>query len=409
MGDQKAFKTLDDLVDCKGKKILLRGDLNVPTHDGKISDTTRLERLAPTIQELVKKGAKVIVCSHFARPKGKVVPEMSLRPVGEALASVLKLPVAFADNCIGPDAQKAVDAMKDGDVLLLENTRFHAGEEKNDATLSQDLASLADIYVDDAFSASHRAHASTEGVTRYLPSFAGRLMENELNALGRALENPKRPVGAIVGGSKISTKLDLLSNMISKVDVLVIGGAMANTFLAAQGVKVGKSLQEAEMHDTAREIMAKAKEKGCKILLPVDVVVAAELKNDPATQVVDVNAVPDDQMILDVGPKTVEVLNKALTELKTLVWNGPLGAFEFTPFDKATNAVAQEAAKLTKAGKLESVAGGGDTVSALKHAGVIHDMSYVSTAGGAFLEWLEGKALPGIVALTTLARETIPL
>lgn len=409
MGDQKAFKTLDDLVDCKGKKILLRGDLNVPTHDGKISDTTRLERLAPTIQELVKKGAKVIVCSHFARPKGKVVPEMSLRPVGEALASVLKLPVAFADNCIGPDAQKAVDAMKDGDVLLLENTRFHAGEEKNDPTLSQDLASLADIYVDDAFSAAHRAHASTEGVTKYLPSFAGRLMENELNALGRALENPKRPVGAIVGGSKISTKLDLLSNMIAKVDVLVIGGAMANTFLAAQGVKVGKSLQEAEMHDTAREIMAKAKEKGCKILLPVDVVVAAELKNDPATQTVDVNAVPDDQMILDVGPKTVEVLNKALTELKTLVWNGPLGAFEFTPFDKATNAVAQEAAKLTKAGKLESVAGGGDTVSALKHAGVIHDMSYVSTAGGAFLEWLEGKALPGIVALTTLARETIPL
>ncbi|MDI2112585.1 phosphoglycerate kinase [Commensalibacter nepenthis] len=409
MVDQKAFKTLDDLADCKGKKVLLRGDLNVPVHDGKISDTTRLERLAPTIQELVKKGAKVIVCSHFARPKGKVVPEMSLRPVGEALASIIKLPVAFADNCIGPDAQKAVDAMKDGDVLLLENTRFHVGEEKNDLTLSQDLASLADIYVDDAFSAAHRAHASTEGVTRYLPSFAGRLMETELNALNRALENPKRPVGAIVGGSKISTKLDLLSNMIAKVDVLVIGGAMANTFLAAQGVKVGKSLQEAEMHDTARDIMTKAKEKGCKILLPVDVVVAAELKNDPATQIVDVSVVPDDQMILDVGPKTVELLNKALTELKTLVWNGPLGAFEFTPFDKATNAVAQEAAKLTKAGQLESVAGGGDTVSALKHAGVIHDMSYVSTAGGAFLEWLEGKALPGIVALTTLARETIPL
>ncbi|MDI2090893.1 phosphoglycerate kinase [Commensalibacter oyaizuii] len=408
MVDQKAFKTLDDL-DCKGKKVLLRGDLNVPTHDGKITDTTRLERLAPTIQELVKKGAKVIICSHFARPKGKVVPEMSLRPVGQSLAHILNLPVAFADNCIGPDAKKAVDALKDGDILLLENTRFHAGEEKNDPTLSKELAALADIYVDDAFSASHRAHASTEGVTKYLPSFAGRLMETELNALNRALENPKRPVGAIVGGSKISTKLDLLSNMISKVDVLVIGGAMANTFLAAQGVKVGKSLQEAEMHDTARNIMATAKEKGCKILLPVDVVVAAELKNDPATKIVDVNAVPDDQMILDVGPKTVELLNKTLTELKTLVWNGPLGAFEFTPFDKATNAVAQEAAKLTKAGKLESVAGGGDTVSALKHAGVIHDMSYVSTAGGAFLEWLEGKALPGIVALTTLARETIPL
>ncbi|MBI0074675.1 phosphoglycerate kinase [Commensalibacter sp. M0357] len=408
MVEQKTFKTLDDL-DCKGKKVLLRGDLNVPMHDGRITDTTRLDRLVPTIKELVKKGAKVILCSHFARPKGKVVPEMSLKPVGEALSNILKQPVAFANNCIGPDAQKAVTSMKDGDILLLENTRFHAGEEKNDPTLSRELASLADVYVDDAFSASHRAHASTEGVTKFLPSFAGRLMEAELNALNAALEHPDRPVGAIIGGSKISTKLDLLSNMINKVDVLIIGGAMANTFLAAQGVKTGKSLQETDMHETARDIMEKAKEQNCKILLPVDVVVAAELKNNPATQTVDVHAVPDNQMILDVGPKTVKLLNKYLAELKTLVWNGPLGAFEFTPFDKATNEVAQEAAKLTKSGKLKSIAGGGDTVSALKHAGVINEMSYVSTAGGAFLEWLEGKALPGIVALTTLAQETMPL
>ncbi len=405
---QKTFKTLDDL-DCKGKKVLLRGDLNVPMHDGKITDTTRLDRLVPTIQELIKKGAKVILCSHFARPKGKVVPEMSLKPVSKALSSILKQPVAFANNCIGLNAQKAVNALKDGDILLLENTRFHAGEEKNDPTLSKELASLADVYVDDAFSSSHRAHASTEGVTKFLPSFAGRLMEAELNALNAALEHPERPVGAIIGGSKISTKLDLLSNMINKVDMLIIGGAMANTFLAAQGIKIGKSLQEADMHKTAHDIMKKAKEKNCNILLPIDVVVATELKNDPATRTVDIKAIPDDQMILDVGPKTVELLNKHLTQLKTLIWNGPLGAFEFTPFDKATNVIAQEAAKLTKAGKLKSIAGGGDTVSALKHAGVINEMSYVSTAGGAFLEWLEGKALPGIVALTTLAQETIPL
>ncbi|CAK7193254.1 Phosphoglycerate kinase [Commensalibacter sp. Nvir] len=406
--EKKAFRTLNDL-DCKGKKVLLRGDLNVPVHDGKITDATRLERLAPTIHELIKKGAKIIICSHFARPKGKVVPEMSLKPIGKALASVLNHPVSFVDDCIGPEAHKAVDALKEGDVLLLENTRFHVGEEKNDPALSKELASLADFYVDDAFSTSHRAHASTEGVTKYLPSFAGRLVETELDALNRALENPKRPVGAIIGGSKISTKLDLLSNMISKVDVLVIGGAMANTFLAAQGIEVGKSLQEAEMHDTARDIMEKAQQKNCKIILPIDVIVASELKNNPETKTVNIVNVPKDQMILDVGPKTVELLNQKLTELKTLVWNGPLGAFEFSPFDKATNAVAQKAAELTKAGVLESIAGGGDTVSALKHAGVIKDISYVSTAGGAFLEWLEGKALPGIIALSNLTQETIPL
>lgn len=399
MTQKKTFNTLDDL-DCKGKKVLLRGDLNVPMHDGKITDTTRLDRLVPTLQELVKKGAKVILCSHFARPKGKVVPEMSLKPVGEALSSILKQPVAFANNCIGPDAQKAVNALKDGQIVLLENTRFHAGEEKNDPTLSKELASLADVYVDDAFSASHRAHASTEGVTKFLPSYAGRLMEAELNALNLALENPQRPVGAVIGGSKISTKLDLLSNMINKVNVLIIGGAMANTFLAAQGVKVGKSLQEKDMHQTALDIMKKAKEQGCQILLPTDVVVAGELKANTATKTVDINNVPDDQMILDVGPKTVEELKKSLAGLKTLVWNGPLGAFEIAPFDKATNEVAKEAAHLTKAGGLISVAGGGDTVSALKHAGAIGDMSYVSTAGGAFLEWLEGKALPGVVALS---------
>ncbi len=408
MVEKKSFKTLDDL-NCNGKRVLLRGDLNVPVRDGKISDTTRLERLAPTIRELANKGAKVIIVSHFARPKGKRVPEMSLRPVGEALAKILGKPVAFADDCVGPDAQQAVNAMKNGDILLLENTRFHPGEEKNDPTLSKEMAELADVYVDDAFSSAHRAHASTEGVTHFLPSFAGRLMEAELNALNIALENPKRPVGAIVGGSKISTKLDLLSNLISKVDVLIIGGAMANTFLAAQGINVGKSLQEQEMHDTARDILKEATSRGCKIILPVDAVVAAEFKENTATQTVSVKNIPADQMMLDVGPETVALLKKELAQLKTLVWNGPLGAFEVAPFDKATTAVAQEAARLTKAGQLKSIAGGGDTVSALKHAGVLHDISYVSTAGGAFLEWLEGKILPGILALTEVAQTAAPL
>lgn len=395
---QQKFKTLDDLQG-KGKKVLVRADLNVPMRDGKITDLTRLERLAPTLNELAQMGARVIVVSHFARPKGQRVPEMSLAPVKDALSKVLGKPVAFADDCIGPAAQKAVDALKDGDILVLENTRYHAGEEKNDAKLAQDMASLADLYVNDAFSAAHRAHSSTEGVARLLPAYAGRLMEAELNALHSALENPERPVGAIVGGSKISTKLDLLGNLVGKVDVLIIGGAMANTFIAAQGVNVGKSLQEADMHDTAKKILETAKQKNCEIVLPIDMVTATEFKENVPVKTVDIKSIPADAMALDVGPETVKLLAKKVESLKTLVWNGPLGAFEIKPFDAATNALAQEVAKLTKAGKLKSVAGGGDTVSALKHAGVIDQMSYVSSAGGAFLEWLEGKELPGIKAL----------
>ncbi|CDG33004.1 Phosphoglycerate kinase [Parasaccharibacter apium] len=368
-------------------------------HEGAITDTTRIERVLPTIRELTEKGAKVILLSHFDRPKGKVVPEMSLAPVGKRLGELLGRPVAFAADCVGPKAKEAVDALKDGGVLLLENTRFHAEEEKNDPEFSKALAANGDIYVDDAFSAAHRAHASTEGVAHLLPAYAGRLMEAELKALSAALESPKRPVGAVIGGSKISTKLDLIGNVLDKVDVLFIGGAMANTFLAAEGVKVGKSLQESDMHETARKIAARAKEKGCKLVLPVDAVVAREFKAGAASEVVPVDKVPEDTMILDAGPKTAELISKHLADLKTLVWNGPLGAFEIEPFDKATVEVARAAAKLTEEGKLLTVAGGGDTVSALRHAGVADRMSYVSTAGGAFLEWLEGKTLPGVEVL----------
>ncbi|MBA5725928.1 phosphoglycerate kinase [Bombella favorum] len=393
-----AFRTLDK-AEVRGKRVLLRADLNVPMHEGAITDTTRIERVLPTIRELTEKGAKVILLSHFDRPKGKVVPEMSLAPVGKRLGELLGRPVAFATDCVGPKAKEAVDALKDGDVLLLENTRFHAEEEKNDPEFSKALAANGDIYVDDAFSAAHRAHASTEGVAHLLPAYAGRLMEAELKALSAALESPKRPVGAVIGGSKISTKLDLIGNVLDKVDVLFIGGAMANTFLAAEGVKVGKSLQESDMHETARKIAAHAKEKGCKLVLPVDAVVAREFKAGAASEVVPVDKVPEDTMILDAGPKTAELISKHLADLKTLVWNGPLGAFEIAPFDKATVEVARAAAKLTEEGKLLTVAGGGDTVSALRHAGVADRMSYVSTAGGAFLEWLEGKTLPGVEVL----------
>ena len=393
-----AFRTLDK-AEVRGKRVLLRADLNVPMHEGAITDTTRIERVLPTIRELTEKGAKVILLSHFDRPKGKVVPEMSLAPVGKRLGELLGSPVAFAADCVGPEAKEAVDALKDGGVLLLENTRFHAGEEKNDPEFSKALAANGDIYVDDAFSAAHRAHASTEGVARLLPAYAGRLMEAELKALSAALESPKRPVGAVIGGSKISTKLDLIGNVLDKVDVLFIGGAMANTFLAAEGVKVGKSLQESDMHETARKIAARAKEKGCKLVLPVDAVVAREFKAGAASEVVPVDKVPEDTMILDAGPKTAELISKHLADLKTLVWNGPLGAFEIEPFDKATVEVARAAARLTEEGKLLTVAGGGDTVSALRHAGVADRMSYVSTAGGAFLEWLEGKTLPGVEVL----------
>jgi phosphoglycerate kinase len=393
-----AFRTLHSLA-AAGKRVLVRADLNVPVRDGKITDLTRIERLSPTIRELSGAGAKVIVCSHFDRPKGKRVPEMSLRPMADALSHVLGAPVAFADDCIGDAAKAAVDRMANGDVLVLENTRFHPGEEKNDPAFSAALAALADVFVNDAFSAAHRAHASTEGVAHLLPAYAGRLMQAELEALDAALGNPQRPVAAIVGGAKVSTKLELLGNLVGKVNVLVIGGAMANTFLAAQGKAVGKSLQEAEMHDTARAILVQAKNAGCDVVLPVDAVVATEFKANPPTRTVSVDAVPADSMILDVGPATVAALIARLPLLKTLVWNGPLGAFETPPFDVATMALAKAVAEATLRGALRSVAGGGDTVSALRQAGVLDKLSYVSSAGGAFLEWLEGKTLPGVAAL----------
>jgi phosphoglycerate kinase len=393
-----SFRTLDN-VDVAGKSVLLRADLNVPVRDGKITDLTRIERLTPTIRELVGKGAKVVVCSHFDRPKGRRVPEMSLAPVAIALGEVLGQRVRFAEDCIGIAAQQAVERMSRGDVLVLENTRFHAEEEKNGPAFAAELAKLADIYVNDAFSAAHRAHASTEGVAHLLPAYAGRLMQAELEALDAALHSPVRPVAAVVGGAKVSTKLDLLGNLVGKVNALVIGGAMANTFLAAQGRAVGRSLQEAEMHGTALDILTRAKTAGCEVLLPTDAVVAGALPPGVATQTVPVAAVPGDAMILDVGPATVEALIRHLAGWRTLVWNGPLGAFETPPFDIATTAFAKAVAEATGKGALRSVAGGGDTVSALRRAGVLDRMSYVSTAGGAFLEWLEGKTLPGVAAL----------
>ena len=392
-----AFRTLDG-VDVAGKRVLLRADLNVPVREGKITDLTRIERLSPTIRELSEKGARVVVCSHFDRPKGKVVPEMSLRPMADALSQVLGKPVGFADDCVGDVAAAAIGKLADGDVLVLENTRFHAGEEKNESSFAKALAASADMFVNDAFSAAHRAHASTEGVAHLLPSCAGRLMQAELEALDAALGSPVRPVMAIVGGSKVSTKLELLGNLVGRVDLLVIGGAMANTFLAAEGTSVGKSLQEGEMHQTARDIAARAKAAGCEIVLPVDGVVAREFKPNPPTETVAVTAIQADTMMLDVGPASVQTLVGKLAGVKTLVWNGPLGAFETPPFDSATNTLAQAVAKATASG-LRSVAGGGDTVSALRHAGVADQLSYVSSAGGAFLEWLEGKTLPGVAAL----------
>ena len=393
-----AVRTLDG-IRVAGQRVLLRADLNVPVRDGRISDLTRIERLSPTIRELSDGGARVIVCSHFDRPKGKRVAAMSLAPMAQALGEALGRPVAFAADCIGPEAQAAVAAMADGDVLVLENTRFHAGEEANDPAFARELASLADLYVNDAFSSAHRAHASTEGVAHLLPSCAGRLMQAELAALDGALGSPARPVCAIVGGSKVSTKLELLGNLSSRVDVLVIGGAMANTFLAAQGIDVGWSLQEAEMHATARDIMAEANRAGCEIVLPTDAIVAKEFRANPPVETVSVQAIPSDAMMLDVGPSTVQALRDRLPDIRTLVWNGPLGAFETPPFDAATTALAVAVADATQQGALQSVAGGGDTVSALRHAGVLDRLSYVSTAGGAFLEWLEGKTLPGVAAL----------
>jgi phosphoglycerate kinase len=393
-----SFRTLDNL-DVAGKRVLLRADLNVPVRDGRITDLTRIERLTPTVRELVGKGARVIVCSHFDRPKGKRVPEMSLAPVAAALGEVLGQRVRFAEDCIGVPAEQAIERMARGEVLVLENTRYHAEEEKNDPGFAAELAKLADIYVNDAFSAAHRAHASTEGVAHRLPAYAGRLMQAELEALDAALGNPVRPVAAIVGGAKVSTKLDLLGNLVGKVNALVIGGAMANTFLAAQGVPVGRSLQEPDMQATAREILGRAKAADCDVILPSDAVVANELKPGVATRTLAIANVPADAMILDLGPATVAALIRHLAQWRTLVWNGPLGAFETPPFDAATTAFAKAVAEATDKGTLRSVAGGGDTVSALRHAGLLDRMSYVSTAGGAFLEWLEGKTLPGVAAL----------
>ncbi len=393
------FIELGDL-DVAGKRVLLRADLNVPMRDGVVSDVTRLERVAPTIGELADRGGRVVVLSHFGRPKGQRVPEMSLRPVADALQAVLGgRAVGFADDCIGPVAAAAVDGLGDGAVLVLENLRYHAGEEANDPGFAQDLAALGDVYVNDAFSAAHRAHASTVALARLLPRAAGRLMAEELTALSKALEVPRRPLVTIVGGAKISTKLDLLGNLIGKVDTLVIAGGMANTFLNALGIGVGRSLCEHDMAETAREINDRAAARGCQLVLPCDAVVAAKVAPGVATQTVAIDAVPDDQMILDAGPASVAQLNGMLDEAQTLVWNGPLGVFEVPPFDVATRAVAAHAAQLTDAGTLLSVAGGGDTVAALVQAGAAARFSYVSTAGGAFLEWLEGKTLPGVAAL----------
>jgi phosphoglycerate kinase len=391
------FRTLDDL-DAPNKRILVRVDLNVPMENGEVADATRLVRILPTIREIAGRGGKVILLAHFGRPKGPA-PKDSLKPVAAALAAHLGQPVAFAEDCVGSAASGAVAAMKAGEVLCLENVRFHAGEEKNDPDFVKALAANGDAYVNDAFSAAHRAHASTEGLAHVLPAYAGRTMQAELEALDKALGKPARPVMAIVGGAKVSTKLDLLGNLVGKVDVLAIGGGMANTFLAARGLDVGKSLCEHDLAATAREIEAKAKAAGCTIMLPVDALAAKEFKPNPGHRVADVSAIAPDEMILDAGPKSVEALLARLATVKTLVWNGPFGAFEMEPFDTATMAVAKRAAALAKSGALVAVAGGGDTVSAMNQAGVAGDLTYVSTAGGAFLEWMEGKPLPGVEAL----------
>jgi phosphoglycerate kinase len=392
------WKTLDD-IDLKGKTVLLRVDINVPMEGGVVTDTTRIDKIVPTVKDVLAKGGKPVLLAHFDRPKGKVVPEMSLGHICGAVEAALGCKVVFGADCVGDVAVAAIAAAGAGEVVLLENTRFQPGEEKNDPELAKAMAALGDVFVNDAFSAAHRAHASTEGLAHLLPAAAGRLMEAELKALEAALGNPVRPVVAVVGGAKVSTKLDLLGNLVGKVDHLVIGGGMANTFLVAQGIEVGKSLAERDMADTAREILGKAKAAGCAIHLPVDVVVAREFKAGAANETVAATVCPADAMILDAGPQTVAELTKVFEGAKTLIWNGPLGAFEIEPFNAATNAAARVAASLTKAGKLVSVAGGGDTVSALNQAGAAEDFTFISTAGGAFLEWMEGKELPGVAAL----------
>ncbi|MEM9959121.1 MAG: phosphoglycerate kinase [Pseudomonadota bacterium] len=393
-----AYKTLDD-IDLSSKRVLIRVDINVPVDNGVVTDATRVERIRPTVRDVMAKGAKPILLAHFGRPKGRVAPDMSLKVTLGTLAEVLGADMRFSENCIGEEAVATSNALAPGDVLLLENTRFHPGEETNDPTFAAELAKSGDVYVNDAFSAAHRAHASTEGLARLLPAAAGRNMQAELEALEKALASPQRPVVAVVGGAKVSTKLDLLGNLVAKVDHLVIGGGMANTFLAAQGYDVGKSLCEHELGDTAREIMDKAKTAGCEVVLPVDVVVAGEFKAHADNHVADLESVPADAMILDAGPQSIAEITARFDRAKTLVWNGPLGAFEIEPFNAATNAAAQYAAERTASGELLSVAGGGDTVAALNAAGVGDRFTYVSTAGGAFLEWLEGKTLPGVAAL----------
>ena len=395
------FKTIDQVA-VADKRVIVRVDLNVPMKDGKVTDMTRVERLTPTLKDLAAKGAKIVLLSHFGRPKG-VDPSQSLQPLVAPLAQVLGRPVQFAPDCVGPAAEAVVAKLKAGEIALLENLRFHAGEEANDSAFAAQLARLGDLYVNDAFSAAHRAHASIAALAGLLPAYAGRLMQAELEALGNALENPKRPLVAVVGGAKVSTKLELLGNLSRRVNKLVIGGGMANTFLFAQGIEVGKSLCERDLAATARDIIATAKKNGCDIVLPVDAAVAREFKANAPHQIVPVDKVPADGMILDVGPATAAALGTLFAACRTVVWNGPVGAFELTPFDAGTNAVARIVAQLTQQGKLLSVAGGGDTVAALAHAGVQEQFSYVSTAGGAFLEWLEGKELPGVTALEKAA------
>ena len=400
----RRFRKLDD-INVRGKTVLLRADLNVPVKDGKVTDATRIERLAPTIEALIDKGAKVVVMSHFGRPKGKPDPALSLRPLVAPLAKAVGgRQVAFAADCVGEEARLVVEALLPGQIALLENLRFHKGEEANSPDFARALAELGDVYVDDAFSAAHRAHASIDALARLLPAAAGKLMEAELDALTAALDNPARPVLALVGGAKVSTKLDLLRFIIGKVDMLAIAGAMANTLLLGEGKEIGRSLCEREMTDTARQLLALAHEKNCRVILPEDAVVAGRLAAGVVTQEVAIDAVPPDEMILDIGVKTVARIGDALDEARTLVWNGPLGAFEIPPFDRGTSAVAKRVAELTRAGKLLSVAGGGDTVAALAAAGVTDELCYVSTAGGAFLEWLEGRELPGVAALSNAAR-----
>jgi phosphoglycerate kinase len=392
------FRTLDT-ADLAGKRALVRVDFNVPVDGGKITDDTRLRAALPTIHYLSTQGAKVILLAHFDRPKGKVVPEMSLAFVAEPLGKLLEQEVAFAGDCVGPEAAKVVNALENGGVALLENVRFHAGEEKNDPEFAKALAANGDLYVDDAFSAAHRAHASTEGLAKILPAYPGLAMQRELEALDSALGNPKKPVLGIVGGSKVSTKLDLLNNLVAKLDRLAIGGGMANTFLFAQGHDVGGSLCEKDLADTAREIIATAAKSGCELLLPIDVVVAKKVAPGVDAETRELSEVQPDDLILDAGPKSAQRLIEAMESSNTLIWNGPLGVFEVPPFDEATVSAAKHAAKLAKGGKIVAVAGGGDTVAALNHAGVSGDFTFVSTAGGAFLEWMEGKTLPGVAAL----------